>query len=113
MKEELINELNELILAIQKEDVGTIMKCMNTLKINYDFSPLRKLTANFISKVIKEHIENTKESLRVQRKGDYDIIHTDVYTIKDDIVYRNGYDIKWSALGKIYQAYKQIINKVI
>lgn len=110
-QEEIINELTDLISAIQKEDVSTIIKCMNTLKINYDFSPLRGLTANFISKAIKEHIENTKESLRIQRKGAYDIISTDVYIIKDGIVYRNGYDIKWSALGKIYQAYKQIINK--
>ena len=110
-QEEITGELNELILAIQKEDVCTIMKCMSTLKINYDFSPLRELTANFISKTIKEHIENTKESLRVQRKGDYGIISTDVYTIKNSIVHRNGDNIKWSALGKIYQAYKQIINK--
>ena len=110
-QEEIINELNDLISAIQKEDVCTIMKCMNTLKISYDFSPLRNITAKFISKTIKEHIENTKESLRVQRKGDYDIMHTDVYTIKDNIVYRNGHEIKWSALGKIYQAYKQIISK--
>ena len=110
-QEELINELNELISAIQKEDVCTIMNCMNTLKISYDFSPLRELTANFISKAIKEHIEDTKESLRVPRKGEYDIMCIDVYTIKDNIVYRNGHEIKWSALGKIYQAYKQIINK--
>ena len=111
-QEEIINELTDLISAIQKEDVCAIMKCMNTLKISYDFSPLRNLTANFISKVIKEHIENTKEPLKIQRKGDYGIISTDVYTIKNDIVHRNGHDIKWSALGKIYQAYKQIIKKV-
>lgn len=107
-QEEIINELTDLISAIQKEDVYTIMKCINILRIDYNFSPLRELTANFISKAIKEHIENTKEPLRVQRKGDYGIMHTDVYTIKDGIVYRNGHDIKWSALGKIYQAYKQI-----
>lgn len=110
-QEEIISELTNLISAIQKEDVCTIMKCINILRIDYNFSPLRNLITNFISKIIKEHIENTKEPLRVQRKGDYDIIHTDVYTIKDGIVYRNGNDIKWSALGKIYQAYKQIINK--
>lgn len=110
-QEEIINELTDLISAIQKEDVCTIMKCMSTLKINYDFSPLRELTANFMSKAIKEYIENAKESLRVQRKGAYDIISTDVYTIKNGIVHRNGDNIKWSALNKIYQAYKQIINK--
>lgn len=110
-QEEIINELTDLILAIQKEDVCTIMKCISTLKINYDFSPLRNIITNFISKTIKEHIENTNEPLRIQRKGDYGIMHTDVYTIKDGIVYRNGNNIKWSALGKIYQAYKQIINK--
>jgi hypothetical protein len=110
-QEEIINELTDLILAIQKEDVCTIIKCMSTLKINYDFSPLRNIITNFISKTIKEYIENTNESLRVQRKGDYGIIYTDVYTIKDSTVYRNGHDIKWSALNKIYQAYKQIINK--
>ena len=110
-QEEAINELTDLISAIQKEDVCTIMKCINILRIDYNFSPLRNLITNFISKTIKEHIENTNESLRVQRKGDYGIIHTDVYTIKDDTVYRNGHNIKWSALNKIYQAYKQIINK--
>lgn len=111
-QEEIINELTDLTSAIQKEDVCTIMKCINTLRIDYNFSPLRNIITNFISKTIKEHIENTNESLRVQRKGDYDIIHTDVYTIKDGTVYRNGHNIKWSALNKIYQAYKQIIKKV-
>lgn len=110
-QEEIINELTDLISAIQKEDVCTIMKCINILRIDYNFSPLRNLITNFISKTIKEHIENTNEPLRIQRKGDCGIMHTDVYTIKDGIVYRNGNNIKWSALGKIYQAYKQIINK--
>ena len=28
--------------------------------------------------------------------------------IKDSVLIRNGFDVKWSSIGKLYQAYKKI-----
>ena len=57
---------------------------------------------------IKNYVENNQTPLIISRKAEYNIETKDYYTIKDNILYRNGHDTKWSSIGKLYHAYKKI-----
>jgi len=109
-KEELIRLLESTKEAVIKEDVTTLIQSIDRLKIDSRFSdPLGTYASDIIRSAITEHIEQKRlDALRVKRSGEYGSIVSDCYKIVDGVLMRNGTNAKWTSLGKLYQAYKQI-----
>ena len=113
MKNKLINDVELLLENIKTENVSGLVDSIKDLELDRHFSPIIRFGCSIIISTIKNYIiKNKKASLRVKRKGEYNIETTDVYIVKNDILYRNGSDTKWTSFGKLYTAYKQIMNDI-
>lgn len=111
MKEKLISQIEGLQRAIDSEDIPALINFMETLRIDTRYwSPIYDFTHQLLAKSIKDYILGKKKVLRIKRLAEYQIETTDVYSVKDDVLYRNGADCKWTSVGKLYSAYKQINN---
>ena len=108
MKQELLNKIDILRTAIETEDIPSLLTCMKGMGFSgMSRGPICDYAHSLLVKGISAHIKKGKK-LRVKRKGEYGIEMVDVYTVKDSVLMRNGTDTKWSSIGKLYQAYKQI-----
>lgn len=115
--DEMYNRIIDLIKrledAVRMQDVPAIIDCMRDLAIdNRQSSILEKYASQICIDVITEHITRKKlDKFVVSRKGAYNDPTYDTYVLDGDVLKRNGTDVKWSSLGKLYQAYKKI-NKI-
>jgi hypothetical protein len=115
--DEIYNRIIALIKrledAVRMQDVPAIIDCMKDLAVdNRQRSILEKYTRQICIDVITDHITRKKlDKFVVSRKGEYSTTVKDIYVLDGDVLKRNGTDVKWSTLGKLYQAYKKI-NKI-
>lgn len=112
MKDKLISKIAKLTEAVENEDIPTLIESMKDLKIDTRcWSPIYDFTQQLIVQSIKDYMLRKKKNiLRVKRIAEYSIETIDYYTIKDGVLHRNGSDCKYSTIGKLYTAYKQIHN---
>jgi len=112
-KQLLLTPITELVKALYTEDIPTIVHLLDKCKIHSISSDVFNYVIELLIDNIKIHIENCTEDrkLKVTRKDVYHNDTVDTYTIRDNVLYRNGYDAKWSNIGKLYQAYK-FIHKI-
>ena len=68
----------------------------------------KQIIINFISNYIKE---KGLDTLRVSRTGEYGTETYDTYQRRKEELFRNGTNVRWTSLGKLYQAYKYIKKK--
>ena len=111
-KENVIELLNSLKNAIESENVPTIINLMGKLRIDTSFySPITDVCRELITATIKDAVSKTpKKCRRIQRKGEYGTTTYDYYKIENNVLKRNGYDTKFTSVGKLYTAYKIIMK---
>ena len=108
MKQDLLNKIDELKIAIESEDVQLLLTLAEYIGVNYRTrSPILDFLHSLLVEDIRDYV-NKKGKLKIERTSEYNIKTSDVYTIKDSVLTRNGFDVKWSSIGKLYQAYKKI-----
>lgn len=112
-KDELLALIDSLRNAVVNNDVPATISLMSEIPVD---TRKRSLIDDFLRELmtasIIEHISKKKSGkLKVERKSVYGESTFDFYLVKDGVLYRNGSDVKWSAIGKLYQAYKKI-NKI-
>lgn len=113
-KQVLLKPITELVKALYEENIPTIIHLLDKVKIDSRYSSdVINYVTELLIEDIKTHIEccTRNRKLKVTRKDVYHNDTFDVYTIKDNVLYRNGNDIKWTSIGKLYQAYK-FIHKI-
>ena len=113
-KQALLTPITELVKALYTEDIPTIIRLFDKVRIDSSYSSdLTMYIKELLIEDIKIHLEccTRNRKLKVTRKGEYNIDTFDIYTIKDNVLCRNGNDAKWSSIGKLYQAYK-FIHKI-
>ncbi len=116
-KKELHNNIIALLerteTAVRTQDVSTIIDCMNELCVdNRRRSFLEEYASLICIDTIVEYIKTKNLSyLRISRKNEYNDDTYDRYMLDDGVLKRNGTDVKWTSLGKLYTAYKQIVKK--
>lgn len=112
MKGKLILQVRKLQEAIENEDIPTLIEFMRDFKIDTRcWSPIYDFTQQLLIQSIKDYILKKKNKVfKVKRIAEYQIKTEDWYTIKDGILHRNGYSCRYTTIGKLYVAYKQINN---
>lgn len=116
-KKELHNGIIALLerteTAVRQQDVSTIIDCMNDFRIdNRKRSLLDEYARQICIETITEYIKTKNLSyLRISRKNEYNDDTYDRYVLDDGVLKRNGTDVKWTSLGKLYTAYKKIVKK--
>lgn len=110
MKEKLLKTINDFKTAVEKGDVQTLIGMYETLGIDTrKTTKLDDYLRSLMVDDIKAYVEKRAEKkYRVVRMGVYHEPTYDTYRIEDDKLLRNGTDVKWSSIGKLYAAYKQI-----
>lgn len=106
-KEELVKQIDSLKAAVETENVAEIIGLMTSMRIDAARSPLCDFAKDIIINDVKDYVSK-HDKLKVDRKGVYGEITSDTYMMKDDVLVRNGTNVRFSSLGKIYQAYKKI-----
>ena len=113
-KQVLLAPITELVKALYTEDIPTIIHLLDKVKIDLRYSnSIVDYVKELLIDDIKIHLEccNRNRKIKVWRKDCYNSDIFDVYTIKDNRLYRNGNDIEWTSISKLYQAYK-FIHKI-
>lgn len=110
MYNRIIDLIKRLENAVRMQDVPAIIDCMRDLAVdNRQRSILENYARQICIDVITEHMTRKKlDKFVVSRKGEYGTTTCDIYVLDGDVLKRNGTDVKWSTLGKLYQAYKKI-----
>lgn len=113
MKDKLISKIAKLQEAIENEDIPTLIEFMKDLNIDTRrWSPIYDFTQQLLIQGIKDYmLKKKKKVFKVKRIAEYQIETEDWYTIKDDVLHRNGSSCRYSSIGKLYIAYKKI-NKM-
>ena len=113
LHDKIITLLERTEKAVRQQDVSSIIDCMNGFCIdNRRRSVLEEYASQICIETITEYIKTKNLSyLRISRKNEYNDNTFDRYVLDEGILKRNGTDVKWSSLGKLYTAYKQIIKK--
>lgn len=112
-KDKLLAQIDNLRNAVVNNDVPTTISLISEIPID---TRSRSLVADYLRELmiasITEYISKRKSGkLKVERKSAYGESTFDFYLVKDGALCRNGSEAKWSAIGKLYQAYKKI-NKI-
>ena len=110
MKQKLIDLLTDFRIAVEQEDVVTLINMFDKLGIDTKrYNPLGKFVCGLMIEDIKKAVFKKKDGiLKVSRKNEYHEKTYDFYKIKDNTLLRNGHEAEWSSIGKLYQAYKKI-----
>lgn len=110
MKDKLILQVRKLQEAVENEDIPTLIESMKEFKIDTRcWSPIYDFTQQLIIQSIKDYmLKKKKKVLKVKRIAEYQIKTEDWYTIKDGVLHRNGCSCRYTTIGKLYVAYKQI-----
>ena len=109
-QEALLELLENCKQAVINQDVDLLISMLKALGVDdAGRSPLYDFTKDCIVGEIKNYmITNNMETLKVPRKNVYHEVTCDWYRIEEGVLKRNGTDTKFSSVGKLYQAYKQI-----
>lgn len=113
-KQVLLTPITKLVKALYTENIPTVIHLLDKVKIDSRYSSdLINYVTELLVEDIKRHLEccTRNRKLKVTRKDVYNIDTFDTYTIKDNVLYRNGNNANWSSIGKLYQAYK-FIHKI-
>lgn len=113
-KQALLTPITKLVKALYTKDIPTIIHLFTKVRIDSNYySDVNTYVTELLIEDIKIHLEchTSNKKLKVNRKDVYNIDTFDIYTIKDNVLYRNGHDAKWTNIGKLYQAYK-FIHKI-
>ena len=104
MKQKLIDLLTDFKIAVEQEDVAKLISMFDKLGIDTRrYNPLEKFVCSLVIEDIKKAVLKKKNGiLKVCRKDAYQEDTYDFYKIEDNILLRNGNDVKWSSLGKLY-----------
>ena len=113
IKNDLLIKIDSLRNAIENEDIDMLIHLIDSMgfdnrksSIIMDF--VKQIIINFISDYIKE---KGLDTLRVKRTGEYGTETYDTYQRCKEELFRNGTNVQWTSLGKLYQAYKYIKKK--
>lgn len=110
-QEKLFDIFDKAKKAVEENDVQAMMETFSALKISAGYgSPLENYMSNIMVQTVKSHVTTSGKPLKVKRNGEYGTTVTDTYVLDGDTLKRNGCDAKWTSIGKLYQAYKQIKN---
>jgi len=112
-KSDLLIKIDSLKNAIEKEDIDALIHLIDNMGFDNRKSSMvmdfaKQTIINFISNYIKE---KGLDTLRVERTGEYGTKTYDTYQICKEELFRNGTNVQWTSLGKLYQAYKYIKKK--
>ena len=109
-KQLIIEKLDILKNAVIDEDVESIIKMIGDFQIDTRFSsPLEEYVKDIIVQKIFDKVTKLKtHKLKITRNTEYGGETYDYYIIEDGVLKRNGKNTKWTSLGKLYCAYKQI-----
>lgn len=113
-KQVLLTPIIELVKALYTENIPTSIHLLDKVRIDSRYSSdVIKYVKELLIEDIKIHLEccTRNRKLKVTRKDVYNNDTFDTYTLKDNVLYRNGNDANWSSIGKLYQAYK-FIHKI-
>ena len=107
-KKEALEYLTQLDVAVKNDDVHSLMQLIKSSNLANYLPKIPNFVKVLLINKIQNYIENNQSPLIISRTEAYNIETKDYYTIKDNKLYRNGHEAKWSAIGKLYQAYKKI-----
>ena len=110
MKDELLEEIERLKVAIMTNDIDGLVCSIDELRFDTRFSsPIMSYTEDCLISFIMDYIQrNNKNKLKVTRYNEYHDETSDTYEVVDGKLLRNGSPAKFTNLGKLYQAYRQI-----
>ena len=96
--------------GVKNEDIDRLIKTFNILKLDTRYSStlvdyVKELMLNKISEKVNK---SKKKKIRIERMGEYNTKTFDCYIIEDNVLKRNGFNAKFTSIGKLYQAYIQI-----
>ena len=110
-KEKLLDSLEVLITHINNENLEDLVIDTKTLGINFQYeSPLVKFMKDICVNFIKNYV-SIHGAIRIPRKDVYGIDTFDYFKIDNNILYRNGHDVKWDQFYKLYNTYKFLKNE--
>lgn len=108
-KQEILDKVTALGRALMNEEVHDAIRLIGELKLNTQtYSPIVDYLREIILRTLTEKVSQMGGKFQVTRRGEYNTPTTDYYKIEDGVLNRNGNPAKWTSLGKLYQAYKQI-----
>lgn len=114
IKNELLIKIDSLRNAVENEEIDVLIHLIDDMGFDNRKSSIiiinfaKQIIINFISDYIKE---KGLDILRVERTGEYGTQTYDTYQRRKEELFRNGTNVRWTSLGKLYQAYKYIKNK--
>lgn len=110
IKNNLLIKIDSLRNAIENEDIDSLIHLIDNMGFDdRKSSMIIDFTKQLIINLILDYIkEKDLDTLRVKRTGEYGIKTYDLYQICKDELFRNGTNVRWTSLGKLYQAYKYI-----
>lgn len=112
MKEKLLNQVNDLKVAIESEDIPMLMQLIGDIKVDTRYSSaLVEYTRNLLVVFIKEYIEwKGLDALKLKVKGIYGGVTTDYYTVVNGELKRNIHPTRWDSIWDLFEVYKYINN---
>jgi len=110
IKNDLLSKINNLRNAVENEEIDTLIQLIDDMGFDNRKSSMimnfaKQIIINFISNYIKE---KGLDTLRISRTGEYGTKTSDTYQRCKEELFRNGTNVQWTSLGKLYQAYKYI-----
>lgn len=113
IKNDLLIKIDNLRNAVENEDIDILIYLIDNMGFDNRKSSMimnfaKQIIINFISDYIKE---KDLDTLRVKRIGEYSTETYDTYQRCKEELLRNGTNVRWTSLGKLYQAYKYIKKK--
>ena len=112
-KAAVVAEIESLRNAVENEEIDVLIHLIDNMGFDNRKSSMivdfaKQIIINFISDYIKE---KGLDTLRVSRTGEYGTKTYDTYQRCKEELFRNGTNVQWTSLGKLYQAYKYIKKK--
>lgn len=107
-KKEALEWISQVDVAVKNEDVHSLMRLIKSSNLANYLPKIPDFVKLLLINKIQNYIENNQSPLIISRTAEYNIETKDYYTVKDNKLYRNGHEAKWSSIGKLYQAYKKI-----
>ena len=113
VKNNLLIRIDSLRNAVENEEIDILIHLIDDMGFDNRKSSMmmdfaKQIIINFISDYIKE---KGLDTLRVKRTGEYGAETYDTYQRCKEGLFRNGTNVEWTSLGKLYQAYKYIKKK--
>ena len=111
-EEKIITLLDNCKDALINKDIVALIDSATSLGLDGNSrSPLLDFIRNLLIEDIKNFmVQNKKDSIRISRKNVYHQETFDWYSLKDEVLFRNGFKVIFDPISKLYTAYKRIHN---